>query len=70
MKNNIEIFENRSIFGITKLKKYFPKAPNKIVSDIGAGYGHMEKPIKDVNGVWQPFDYVKKNGLFYYMGYQ
>ncbi|WP_054852819.1 class I SAM-dependent methyltransferase [Olleya sp. ITB9] len=60
MKNKIERFENRSVFGITKLNQYFSKAPNTVISDIGAGYGHMEETVNSISGIWQPFDYVKK----------
>ena len=35
-------------------------APNKVISDIGAGFGHMEKKIISIGGEWQPFDYYKK----------
>lgn len=60
MSNHLEIFENRAVFAVSKLEKYFKKAPNTTVSDIGAGYGNMEQPIKDIGGTWQPFDYYKK----------
>ncbi len=42
------------------LDKYIPHAPNKTVSDIGAGFGHMRKDIENVNAKWQPFDFIKK----------
>ncbi|OIQ22719.1 class I SAM-dependent methyltransferase [Lacinutrix sp. MedPE-SW] len=60
MKNQIEIYNNRSVFGITMLNKYFTKAPNNVVSDIGAGYGNMKQHIEEINGIWQPFDFYKK----------
>lgn len=56
----IESFHNRGDFANAMLDKYFDKAPNKIVSDIGAGFGYMEKKVKDIGAVWQPFDYVRK----------
>src|SRR5690606_4694858 len=42
------------------LKKYLSTAPNAIVSDIGAGYGHMKGIVKGLRATWEPFDYVKK----------
>ena len=59
-KSEFFIYKNRSIFGIEKLQAYFKLAPNKIVSDIGAGYGHMKESIETAGGTWQPFDYVPK----------
>ncbi|AXP79267.1 bifunctional 3-demethylubiquinone-9 3-methyltransferase/ 2-octaprenyl-6-hydroxy phenol methylase [Mariniflexile rhizosphaerae] len=56
----IEIYKNRSCFASIMLNKYFYFAPNKIVSDIGAGFGHMKKEIESIGAKWQPFDYVKK----------
>ncbi|WNH09637.1 methyltransferase domain-containing protein [Thalassobellus suaedae] len=57
---NLETYKNRAKFANSMLEKYFPKAPNTIVSDIGAGFGHMKKSVNDLGGTWQPFDYVKK----------
>ena len=31
-----------------------------IVSDIGAGFGHMQNKIESLGATWQPFDYIKK----------
>jgi SAM-dependent methyltransferase len=42
------------------IDKYFGQTPNHFISDIGAGYGHMQQKIEAVGGIWQPFDYVKK----------
>ncbi|MFD0835498.1 methyltransferase domain-containing protein [Mariniflexile aquimaris] len=55
-----ETFKNRGEFADTMLDKYFPNSPNGIVSDIGAGFGHMKEKIESINGLWQPFDSVKK----------
>lgn len=57
-KNNI--YNSRGAFAKAMLKKYALQAPNKIVSDIGAGFGHMKSPIEEINAKWQPFDYVRK----------
>jgi 2-polyprenyl-3-methyl-5-hydroxy-6-metoxy-1,4-benzoquinol methylase len=51
---------NRGLFADTMLDKYFHLAPNKVVSDIGAGFGHMASKIESIGGTWQPFDYYKK----------
>lgn len=59
-KKGITIYKDRSIFGIEKLHDYFKEAPTKIISDVGAGFGHMQKPIEEIGGDWQPFDYVPK----------
>ena len=42
------------------LDKYFAKSPNVIISDIGAGFGHMKDKIEGLGAKWQPFDYYKK----------
>lgn len=60
MNNKIKEYKNRGVFAGEMLDKYFTLAPNKIVSDIGAGFGHMQAKIESVGGDWQPFDYVKK----------
>lgn len=51
---------NRGEFAKTMLYKYLNQAPNKVVSDIGSGFGHMKESIEALNGKWQPFDYVQK----------
>lgn len=56
----IESYKNRGEFADKMLNKYFLKSPNSIVSDIGAGFGHMKSSIIALGGNWQPFDYVKK----------
>ena len=53
-------YTNRAEFAYSMLDKYYTLAPNNIVSDIGAGFGHMEDKIKSIGGTWQPFDYYKK----------
>src|SRR5690606_994810 len=50
----------RSCFAGSMLYKYIPFAPNNIISDIGAGFGHMKETVEDLGATWQPFDYVKK----------
>jgi len=60
LKSNIEIYKNRGAFAERMLKKYLSTAPNAIVSDIGAGYGHMKGIVKGLGATWQPFDCVKK----------
>ncbi len=60
MKTKPNIYQNRGIFAKTMLHKYFSQSPNKIVSDIGAGFGHMETSVVEIGGTWQPFDYVQK----------
>lgn len=58
--NKIQDFKDRAIFANEMLDKYYPKAPNNIISDIGAGYGHMQSKVESLNATWQPFDYVRK----------
>lgn len=60
LKSDINIYKDRADFGKTILRKYITNAPNKIVSDIGAGFGHMKTEIESLDATWQPFDYVKK----------
>jgi 2-polyprenyl-3-methyl-5-hydroxy-6-metoxy-1,4-benzoquinol methylase len=60
MTKNIKTFNNRGEFANTKLDKYYSKAPNTVISDIGAGFGHMEQKVESLKAVWQPFDYFKK----------
>jgi SAM-dependent methyltransferase len=57
---NIKEYQDRSKFAHEMLDRYFDLAPNNVISDIGAGFGHMEKKIISLGGVWQPFDYYKK----------
>lgn len=57
---NINIFKNRADFANKMLDKYFNNAPNHFISDIGAGFGHMQQKIESVGGIWQPFNYYKK----------
>ena len=60
MAIKIKTYDNRAIFANEMLDKYFDSAPNNVVSDIGAGFGHMRQKIDDIGGEWQPFDYFKK----------
>ena len=60
MKSNIKTYKNRSVFAESILTKYLSTAPNNIISDIGAGYGHMKEIVESLGATWQPFDYVKK----------
>ncbi len=60
MNKELNEFYNRADFANSILDKYFSIAPNKIISDIGAGFGHMQPKIETIGGVWQPFDYFKK----------
>ena len=53
-------FETRAEFAEKMVDKYFNELPNNVVSDIGAGFGHMQSFIESKGFVWQPFDYVKK----------
>lgn len=53
-------YKDRAQFAHEMLHRYIEKAPNNVVSDIGAGYGHMQHKIESLGCVWQPFDYYKK----------
>lgn len=43
-----------------KLSEVVSQLPNKVVSDIGSGWGWFKPIINKYNLQWQPFDYVKK----------
>ena len=43
-----------------KLSEVVNKLPNKIVSDIGAGFGWFQPILSKYNLEWQPFDFVQK----------
>lgn len=43
-----------------KLSEVVAKLPNKIVSDIGSGFGWFKPIVEKFNLIWQPFDYIKK----------
>ena len=60
MAAKIDTYNNRAVFANEMLDKYFSKAPNKVISDIGAGYGHMQQKIEAIGAQWQPFDYYQK----------
>ena len=60
MKKQIKTYTDRAIFANEMLDKYFTTTPNTVISDIGAGFGHMQQKIDSLNATWQPFDYVKK----------
>lgn len=60
MTKNIKTFNNRGEFANTMLDLYYSKAPNTVISDIGAGFGHMQQKVESLKAVWQPFDYFKK----------
>jgi len=60
LETNIKIYKNRADFGKAMLRKYITEAPNQIVSDIGAGFGHMKEHVEGIQATWQPFDYVRK----------
>jgi 2-polyprenyl-3-methyl-5-hydroxy-6-metoxy-1,4-benzoquinol methylase len=60
MKETIKVYNDRAIFANEMLDKYFQKVPNNVISDIGAGFGHMQNKINSLNAIWQPFDYIKK----------
>lgn len=60
MKSEIKIYKDRAIYANAMLDAYYKTAPNTIVSDIGAGFGHMQNKIESLGATWQPFDYVRK----------
>lgn len=60
MKTQIKIYKDRAMYANEMLDTYFASAPNTIVSDIGAGFGHMQTKIESLGATWQPFDYVRK----------
>jgi hypothetical protein len=58
MKNYEKI--NRGEWAELKLSEVIDKLPNKMVSDIGSGWGWFKPIVEKYNLQWQPFDYVKK----------
>ncbi|MFA5300867.1 MAG: methyltransferase domain-containing protein [Lutibacter sp.] len=60
MNTKIKSYYDRREFTNQMLDKYYHDAPNQIISDIGAGFGHMRRKVESLNAVWQPFDYVQK----------
>ena len=44
----IKEYKDRAIFANEMLDKYFTSTPNLIVSDIGAGFGHMQNKIESL----------------------
>ena len=60
MTTELKVYNNRGTFAKEMLQKHKPNNSNVIVSDIGAGFGHMEETISELGGQWQPFDVVKK----------
>ncbi len=61
-KNKIKYYKHldRGQWAELKLKEVLPALPNKVISDIGAGFGWFGPVVKKLNLTWQPFDYVKK----------
>jgi len=60
LKEKIKTYINRGEFANEMLDKFYKNSPNHIISDIGAGFGHMKTKIDNLNAVWQPFDYFQK----------
>lgn len=60
LKRDIKTYKNRGEFAEFMLRKYISHTPNKIVSDIGAGFGHMQPHVEALKALWQPFDYIRK----------
>lgn len=58
--DNFKAYINRACFANEMLDKYYQDAPNNIISDIGAGFGHMRVKVESLGGIWQPFDYIQK----------
>ncbi|WP_185963422.1 hypothetical protein [Flavobacterium gawalongense] len=58
MKNYKDL--NRGQWAELKLNEVSNKLPNKIVSDIGSGYGWFRPTVEKFNLQWQPFDYISK----------
>lgn len=58
MKNYKNI--DRAHWAELKLSEVVNTLPNKIVSDIGSGFGWFKPIVEKFNLQWQPFDYIKK----------
>ena len=51
---------NRGEWAELKLSEVVSKIPNKVVSDIGSGFGWFRPIVEKFGLEWQPFDYIKK----------
>jgi hypothetical protein len=51
---------NREEWVEMRLREVKKQLINTVVSDIGAGFGWFGPIIKEMDLIWQPFDYVKK----------
>ena len=60
MKSEPKMYTNRGEFAKIMLKKYLAKSSNTVVSDVGAGFGHMKIVVTNLSAEWHPFDCVKK----------
>ncbi len=60
MSTEPKIYSNRGVFAKKMLQKHKPNKSKIVVSDIGAGFGHMEDTVLELGAQWQPFDIIKK----------
>ena len=51
---------NRGQWAELKLSEVVDALPNRVVSDIGSGWGWFRPIVESFNLEWQPFDFVKK----------
>ena len=51
---------NRGQWAELKLSEVVDALPNRVVSDIGSGWGWFRPIVEKFNMEWQPFDFVKK----------
>lgn len=51
---------NRGQWAELKMSEVVDKLPNRVVSDIGSGFGWFRPIVEGFNLIWQPFDYIKK----------
>ena len=59
-KPELEVFKSRGEFAQKQILLYATSCPNRVVSDIGAGFGFMKEHVEELKLEWQPFDYYKK----------
>ena len=61
-KHKIKFYKDlqRGEWAELKLKEISSSLPNRIISDIGSGFGWFGPIIKNMDLKWQPFDYIRK----------
>ena len=51
---------NRATWATARLDEFLDELPNKVLSDIGSGWGNYRELVQDRGLKWHPYDYVRK----------